>query len=49
MSESISEVVARTRREQGLPPRVEDPSLLSRVAALLLLADDDDERHRLAS
>lgn len=33
--DKIAELVARTRRDQGLPPTIEDPAVLSRVAALL--------------
>jgi hypothetical protein len=41
-SDELKELVARTRREQGLPPKVEDPAALARVADLLRLAPDDD-------
>ena len=33
------EAAVRSRREQGLPPRVTDPALLQRVAEIML-ADD---------
>ncbi len=35
----IEALVSRTRREQGLPPKVTDPSTLARVADMLRLPD----------
>lgn len=44
--EQMREWVTRTRAEQGLPPRVEDPAALNRIAELLRLHDDDKQRKR---
>jgi len=38
----LAEKVRRERREQGLPPTVEDPSALRRIAALLTNGGGDD-------
>lgn len=35
MAESAAEKTARSRRAQGLPPTVEDPATLDRLALLL--------------
>jgi hypothetical protein len=35
LGRQVVELVERTRAEQGLPPRVEDPSTLSRIADLV--------------
>lgn len=34
-AEEIRELVAKSRREQGLPPVIADPATLDRVATLL--------------
>jgi hypothetical protein len=39
MSDVIAELVERTRREQGLPPHVENEAALSTAAGLLRLAE----------
>lgn len=36
-----AEYVARSRAAQGLPPTVEDPDTLARVAALLDTVDEE--------
>jgi len=38
--ERLREFVARTRAEQGLPPTVEDPTTLDRIAAVFRLVKD---------
>src|SRR4051812_16138572 len=40
--EELARLVARSRAAQGLPPRVTDPTTLSRMAALLALAPSSD-------
>lgn len=35
----VREIVARTRREQGLPARVTDPATLSKVAGVMRLGE----------
>lgn len=35
MSETVPGFVARTRAEQGLPPKVADPVVLARIADLM--------------
>jgi hypothetical protein len=36
----IHEFVTRTRAEQGLPPTIEDPTTLNRIAAMFRLVND---------
>jgi hypothetical protein len=38
--DAIREFVARTRAEQGLPPTIEDPTALDKIAAVFRLAKD---------
>jgi len=35
----VREIVARTRREQGLPARVTDPATLGKVAGVMRFSD----------
>lgn len=48
---AVTELVRRTRAEQGLPPTVEDPAALNRVARIFLTreATPVDSRGRLSS
>jgi hypothetical protein len=36
-NDAVRAIVARTRAEQGLPPTIEDPATLKRVATILEL------------
>src|SRR3979409_393956 len=38
--DAIREFVARTRAEQGLPPTIEDPTALDKIAAVFRLVKD---------
>jgi hypothetical protein len=38
--DAIREFVARTRAEQGLPPTIEDPTALDKIAAVFQLVKD---------
>ena len=40
----IAAIVARTRAEQGLPPKIEDPETLDRVARLLLRGQEHERK-----
>jgi len=42
--ESARQTVLRTRAAQGLPPTIEDPATLSRVAEILRLAEANTVR-----
>lgn len=37
-TENVRTIVATSRRDQGLPPKVEDPATLRRIARLLMPA-----------
>lgn len=41
MAKAAQELVRRTRAEQGLPPRIEDPTVIARIIALLQPVIDD--------
>lgn len=52
MSETAAQIARRTRREQGLPEHVDDPTTLQAVAELLRTKRkqrDDHRRRRKAS
>jgi hypothetical protein len=38
--DAIRKFVARTRAEQGLPPMIEDPTALDKIAAVFRLVKD---------
>lgn len=44
MSPAQRERIAAEREAQGLPPRVEDPTVLARIAALIAAAVAETER-----
>lgn len=44
--EELAEFVARSRAAQGLPPRVTDPTILRRIAALLAPPGPPPKRSR---
>lgn len=44
MTTTIADILERTRADQGLPPKVEDPCALANVATLLLSSSQED-RH----
>lgn len=46
MSETPAQIARRTRREQGLPERVDDPTTLQAVADLLRSAQTEQERDK---
>lgn len=43
MTEELREFVARSRARQGLPPRIEDPTALDRIADVFRLAEQEPE------
>ncbi len=46
--ETLQEYVARSRREQGLPEKVEDPAVLAKVARIILAARERDQQRGAA-
>jgi hypothetical protein len=43
-SDELAELVCRSREAQGLPPKVEDPAALARVAGLLFVGSDVERK-----
>lgn len=41
--ETLEEYVARSRREQGLPEHVEDPTVIRKVARLIIAARETEQ------
>lgn len=44
LDDAAVDLARRTRREQGLPPKVRDPAVLARIAALLAPAAGGGKR-----